>query len=469
MKRILGLALVAVAVVGAAVMPRPAAPAGPDFTGAAPQPSLVGERGSVWYCTWADSGDLHDSDYALVSLPNTAGTLTLPSAIPSEEPHSTAFTISGPGSTVFEIETIVRSGAAPGLAEFDDGPAAVAAMVTSDTSLAGDRCTVALNKVWYLPGGTTREGRTLTLRLFNPFPELAKASVEGRSEFGAVVLPEVSSVDVAGRSWVDVIMNTSNPFLDDLVLIVTTNEGNVLPSVLLAADGGDEATWPGSGLSTSWDFPVVAIGRLRPELVVTNPGTAPVTVDLDVFSTSAATPAAVSVEVAADTPTRIALDDLADGAFGIHLAASAPVAAVIVAADPPPVEPEEDPTRPDRPQDEPAPARIAGTIGAREPSTRWLLPGAGTAEDATTVISLLNTNPDVVTVTLQALGSQQVGPEKVQVEPGRVLRFRVPKGAGISGYLIEATAPITTAWSSQATRGVAFVAGVAVSGTAEEG
>jgi hypothetical protein len=463
MRRILGLLVVAALGVGAAGIAAPEAPPEPDFTGAvAPEPSAIA-RSSVWYCAWADSGDLRDSDYALASVPDVNALVSLPSPIPNEPARQTSVAIAGPGSAIVDVEDIVRLGAAPGFVEFDDGPATASALITSDFSLAGDHCVVSIDKVWYLPGGTTREGRQLTLRLFNPFSELAKVSVSGISEFGVVPLPELSPVDVPGRSFRDLELNPAVPFLDSIVLIVTTEQGSVVPALSLAAEGGDEATWPGEGLSATWEFPTVSTDGLVADLVIGNPSTLPVSVDIDVFTAGAASPDALQVEVSPDAPSRIPLTEIGEGAFGIRLRASGPVSAVVVAEDPPPPALDEnDDEDEDAADEEPAGTRVAATTGARSQSTRWLLPGAGSPADAQSSVWVMNSNPESVTVTLAPLGSVGVSSDKLQIEPGRIARYNVNASAGITGYLIDASLPVTASWTAQSERGVVFVAGVVV-------
>ncbi len=457
MRRIAGLVIVAALGVGAAAQIAPDVPDVPDFAGlVAPEPSAIA-RSSVWYCAWADSGDLRDTDYALASVPEVNALVSLPSPIPNEAPRETSRALAGPGSAVVDIEDIVRLGAAPGFVEFDDGPAAVAATITSDFSLAGDHCVRSVDKIWYLPGGTTREGRRLTLRLFNPFSELAKATVSGLSEFGLAPLTDLSPVDVPGRSWRDLELEPSVPFLDDLVLVVSTEQGSVIPALSLVVEGGDEATWPGDGLSTTWEFPLVAAGGLLPNLVMSNPGATPATVDIDVFSATAATPSALTVDVTSDVPTRIDLSDIGLGTFGIRVRSTSPISAVVVAEDPPPqtIEGEE-------PEEPISGTRVGATTGAREQASRWLLPGAGSVPDATSAIWILNSNPEAVTVTLVPLGTTSLVGDKIQIEPGRVARYEIPNDPRITGYLVDASVPVTAAWSAAAERGVAFVAGIVI-------
>jgi hypothetical protein len=311
---------------------------------------------------------------------------------------------------------------------------------------------------------TTRTGRTATLRLFNPFREPAKASVSGVSEFGAVPLPELSPVDVAGRSWVDVTLNPAIPFFDDLVLIIESEQGTVIPAAALSVEDGDEASWPASGLSATWEFPVVRTGGLSPDLVVANPGVEPITVDIDVFSLDGPTPLATTIEVIPEAPTRLPLDDLADGPFGIRLTASAPVAAVVVAEDP-----VAEPTEGEEGEEEATPViRLAGTIGARQTASRWLLPTAGDApdsgeaNDAQASIWIMNANPETVTITLQPLGARSYEAEKLRIDPGTLARINLPRQTGAVGHLVDSSLPISASVTLQAERGIAYIAGVAI-------
>ena len=214
---------------------------------------------------------------------------------------------------------------------------------------------------------------------------------------------------------------------------------------------------------------MVTTAGLVPELMLANPGAAPVTVDIDVFTPDGPTPAAVSVEVEPDVPTRVPLGDLADGAFGIRVSAAGPISAVVVSEDLPPEPTEGEEAPPDDGADDGSEeepevelTRIAGTVGAREPAKRWLLPGAGSAPDARSSLWIMNTNPEVVTVTLQPVSAGALPTDKLQVEPGTITRVNVDEALDIRAYIIDGTLPITAAWSAQADRGVVFVAGIAI-------
>ncbi len=471
MRRLLGGIVIAGLVAIAVALPAPAPEAPPTFTGALEQDVNASARSSVWYCPWVASGALRDSAFLVASAVAVDATVTMPSPIPNEEPDQGVVTVPGPGATVVDVGSIVRRGDTPGFVEIDDGPATVAAVVDAETLLAGDRCVASAPKIWYLPGGTTREGRTLILRLFNPFPEDAKVSVGGVSEFGDAGLGELTALDVPGRSWRDVNLNQIVPLFDDLSLTVATTEGLVIPTLALSA-GDDEATWPGVGPATTWVFPVVNAGELVPSLVLFNPGPDVASVEVDVHTTEGIVGAAVVVDVSPDVPRRLTFEDYGSDPFGLTVRSTGAIAAAVVAEDAPQLlaedagagtgtDAESDAGGADATE---APSdRIAGTVGATGAAASWLLPGPGSMPDADTSIWLLNGGSETATVTLQPLGDAGPGPSvKVLVGAGTILEVAAPYDDAVAGYRVESSVPISVQWTAVAERGVAYFAGVAV-------
>ena len=321
---------------------------------------------------------------------------------------------------------LVRRGPSPAYVEFSAGPAAVSAIVTEDladgsTLVAGDRCTSSVPKLWHLPGGTTREGRQSTLRLFNPFPDQAKVTVTGTSEFGEVGLVDLAAVDVPGRSWLTVDLNELVSLIETLSLTITADQGVVIPSMVVASDV-DEASWPGTGLATTWEFPAARQTGLTPRVVVSNPGTAPVDVEVDVYSEDEWVESARAVEVPPATPVSIPVGDLIAGVFGLRVRASDPVSAVVVAED---ISTADDGTASSGGGSD---DRVAGTVGAPTPQRRWLLPGPGSLPTAASAVWVLNSGPERVTVTLQPLGIDVMEPQKVVVRRQPDRPHRAPPG-----------------------------------------
>ncbi len=461
MKRLFVLVLVAAAVFVAFTLPEPASPNGPDFAGPEVRESAASNAASVWYCTWAASGALRDTTVMIAANAPVTASLTLPQQIVGEEPDTDEVQLNNPGAVAVSLGEIVRRGDTPLFVEFDNGPAAVAAVVESDTLLTGDGCLARFPKVWELPGGSTRQGRTTTLRLFNPFPELAKVTVSGSSESGETGLVDLQSLDVPGRTWYDVHFNELLPLLSDLSFTVTTSEGFVIPS-LVVAGSGDEASWPGIAAGTYWEFPVAtSSSTYAPSLVLSNTGDASVSVAIDVFTADGVTSDAREVTVDPSIPKRVALSDLADGAMGVRVRASGPVAAVVLSEESRAVAGATDEGA-QAAEDPEAGDRIAGTIGVTKPATTWLLPGLGGVAGADSTLWLMNTGSEAATVVLQPLGLGGLPTSKQSVQPGTTMGVPLGYDAAVSGYYIQSTAPISVAWSAEAEKGLMFVTGTVV-------
>lgn len=462
MRRTILLAVTAALSMLAFGLPRPPAPEGPQFTG----PSAVDLPGaadaSVWYCPTMSAGAVRDTWLMLASEASVAAEITLPNPIPNEEPDTSQFTMAGPGAVAVEIASIVRRGDAPGFIEIDDGPSAVAAVMategidTENLAVTGDQCTAAVPKLWHLPGATTRTGRVSTLRLFNPFPEPAKVTVGGSSEFGEIALLGLDAIDIAGRSWTDINLNERVSLLDDIALTVSSEDGLVIPS-LVVTSGVDDASWPGTGLSTDWSFPVASTEDLAGFVVVSNPGDAPLSVDIDVHTPDGPLPAAETASVPSGQPLRIPLRDLADGAFGIVVRATAPVAAAVIAEDTAETTAEED-TGDTSEQDR---GRIAGTVGVASPATRWLLPGVGGIGGSVSTMWMMNTGTEDAVVAVQPLGALVVEPEEFTVPAGSTRSLEI-QSLAVAGYLVSSPTPISASWSVEFGGGVAFVSGTPV-------
>jgi hypothetical protein len=464
MKRILGLGFAGLAVFVALTLAEPPSVAGPDFVGPQERESVASATASVWYCPWVASGALRDSTVMIATKVPVSAEITLPQQIAGEDPDLAEYSIAQPGAIVVPVGEIVRRGDTPLFLEFSDGPASVAVIESSTDLLTGDTCVARIPKVWELPGGTTREGRTLTLRLFNPFPELAKVSVNGSSESGETGLIDLQNLDVAARTWQDVSLNSLVPLLDDLALTVTSSEGFVIPS-LVVAGLTDEASWPGVAPSTNWEFPVATISaQYAPSLMLTNSGDAPVTAVVDVYTFEGATVNAREVVVDPSVPRRVDLSDLGDGALGVRVRSSAPLAAVVLAEESVAVsEPTDEEGELDA-EDAVLGDRIAGTIGVSAPATEWLLPGLQAVAEGSSTIWILNTGTESATITLQPLGATAMAVSKQSVPPGSVLGVPLGYDAEVGGYQLESSAPVSVSWSVEAPNGIMFVSGTVVGG-----
>lgn len=465
----------------------------------APPAEAIGATGdpSAWYCPWVISGALRDSAFNLASMADVNATITLPNANPTEEPGVTEVRLRGPGARSIDAGEIVRRGTSPGVVEFDDGPAVATAAMWSEEIITGDRCVTSVPKEWQLVGGITAEGFTLELQLFNPFAENAKVTIEAITEFGRSPLAGFESMDVPGRSWITTDLSRVIPFLDMATFTVTAESGIVIPSLVLNNED-DEASWPGTGQSTVWDFPVTSLPGLEPTLVISNTGSVGATVAIDLFTPDGPIPDADGRIVAPLEPLRIHLSDLAEPPFAVRVRSNAPIGAVIQAApqgtfprtDVMPVEEEAvpDESTDDASADETTTdetttdEEMADTVegegievlvvydglaampGNTDPLERWLVPGLGVVPGAQTSIWILNPSGEEATVTVSPVGVSAVRSEKIVIPAGRYVEIPVPSlsESGNSGMLIDANLPVSVAVSIAGPQGVAFIGGVGI-------
>jgi len=402
-------------------------------------PLVDSAAAGVWYCPWVESSFERDGLIALASVAPAAAAFTFLNPEPGQEADQIQEAVGGPGGSSLALaEVVALRGDVPGFVEFDAGPAAAASVVESETSISADICVPSVPKVWYVVGGSTLQNETLVLRLFNPFPEIAKVTVAPISEFGAEPLSGLEGFAVAPRSWRDITFHEELRLREVVGATITAAEGTVIP-VLAMANGEDDAIWTGTGLNRTWEFPVVRTAGLNPAVAIFNPNTDTVNVQLDIFTPDGPIPDARS-ELIAPGAVTVPLEDLAEGAFGLRLRADAPIAAATVAS---------------------TGGGLAASGGLASSATRWLLPGAGTANAGTTSIWLMNSGTEPVTVTLLPLGEEDRAADKVAL-PAGALRQVIVEGDDIHGYLADSLVPFSAAWSVQGPEGAAIAPGAPI-------
>jgi len=484
MKRIVVVVIVAVLAGLALTRVEPVPPLPPDFgTTPPPEPDGAVRASSVWYCPWVRSGVDFESTFELASVVDVDASITLLHPVPTQEPDLFTMTIRGPGARSVPADLIAQRGDEPGLVEFDDGPAGVTTAVWAEESLTGDRCVVSVPKVWHLVGGTTAEGFNLTLRLFNPFPENAKVSIDAISEFGSAPLPQFEGVDIPARSWVTEDLSRTLPFLDNVTFTIATEQGIVIPMLVLA-DEADEASWPGTGVATTWDFPVASVPGIDPYLALSNTGEVEATVSVDLFTADGPILDAASIIAEPLDPIRIGLSDFADPPFGIRVRSNAPIGAVVEAApadslpevggeheEPAPDDATDTTTsgdgddadsddQPDAPTD--TFIGLAATVGNIDSTNRWLVPGLGVVPAASTSVWVMNPDVADAVLTIQHLGPARVEPTQVVVAAGTITEIPVEQVevTGTTAFEIDSSVPVSVALSVSGEAGVAFIAAI---------
>lgn len=447
MRRLLVLAAVGAVAALAFLLPAPD-PAPEPLQGLVVEaPGLSSpDDASIWYCAWAQADASRDSLFGVAALAGASVSFTFPVAVPGEPADTASLRVDARGAAVLPLSEVALRGDSPGLAEFAGGPAAVSVTVAGEGVLAADACVSSGPEVWHFPGGSTMPGERLTLRIFNPFPEPAKVTITGVSDIGIEALGELESLSVGARSWRDVDFETLLRQRQNLVITVTAVDGVVVPAMVFG-NASDEDWWPGVGEATEWEFPVARVADTAGYLVVHNPGPAATEVVVDLFTPDGPIIEAFTATVTPEAPARFDLSAYPGESLGARVLAGSPVAAAVVAMG------EEE---------------VAVMPGAPQQASTWLLPGLRRLPLHAASIWLLNTSSEEsVSATVTALGAVGSPGETVVVAPGVPRQVDVTAG-GAEGYLVEASSPLTVAWSLRGTGGLAFALASPVADPAAE-
>jgi hypothetical protein len=389
---------------------------------------------AIWYCPWAQSDSFRDSVLGVVSLADATVDFTFPVVAPGEPADTATLGVAGRGAALLTLSEVAQRGDSPGFAEFAGGPAAVSVGVMGEGVLAADACVWSGSRVWHFPGGSTMPGEHLTLRVFNPFPEPAKVNVTAVSDIGLEALGDLQSLPVGARSWRDVSFESLLRQRQNLVVTVTAVDGLVVPAMLFGNEA-DEDWWPGVGEATEWEFPVVRVADADGFVVVHNPGMGPVEVSVDLFTAEGPIIEAFTATVTPEAPARFDLSAYPGDPLGARVVANGPVAAAVVVL---------------------GEQEVAVMAGAPGPASTWLLPGLRRVPLHASSIWLLNTSSEEsISATVTALGARALSGETVVVAPG------VPRQVDVAavdarGFLVEASSPLTVAWTVRGPGGLAF-------------
>lgn len=439
MKRVLVVAtILAIAVVGVA-LPRPPEPEEPLIGLVVGRPGIESPiDASIWYCPWAQANASRDSFFAVASLAAADADFTFPVALPGEDPDTVEADTGGPGAAVVTLSDVAQRGDSPGFVEFTDGPSAAGVTVIGDV-VTSDVCVSQGPEEWFFAGGSTVTGERLRLRLFNPFPEVAKVTVTGFSEIGVEALGSFRSISINPRSWRDFDFEEELRQRQSLVLSVRLDEGLVIPAMSYSA-GEDEAWWIGADLSTEWEFPIArAQGIDTGAVVIGNPNLADVEVSVDLFTAEGPLDP-MEFTVGPEQPLRIDLSEVDSEAFGVRISASAPVIAGVVGTG------------------------DAGTVlsgGAPFTARTWLLPGLRSVGPNEGTLWLLNSSFEQVSVTVSVLTGAEAINTQVLVEPGSHIGVPITEPDALGVY-VDASDPFSAAWSLVGPSGAAFSPGLPV-------
>ena len=434
MTRILGLVLVALAVVVVTALPAPGPPV--PIAEISRSEGPTGGVSHFAHCPWSLSDSLRNSAYSVLGEGPAGFDLSF------LEGGSVEDRISGrtDSNTAARVENPRQVGASSALVEFSGTGGVVGVVAAGEGLLAGDLCSGTISGSWHLPGGSTLEGESLVLRLFNPFTADARVDLWAFSELGIEAGEALEGLTVPARRTRVVALEELLPRRESLSIVVRPVIGSVIP-VMVLDTGSDIAVWPGVAAGDGWEFPVAGAVGFGSDMVLTNEASIPVNFLIEVFDESGALLPTRAGRIEGPGQARVSLEGLSSSGFGVRVTGDGLFGAVIVAR---------------------SETGVAATAGARTTATGWLVPGPGVVSSGSR-LRLLNAGVTELTVSYRTLTPQGRTRANVIGIPANSVRTVHIADPEVAGVQVTSDGPLSVGWLA-AVSGRAMFSGAIPSG-----
>ena len=397
---------------------------------------------STWYCTGA-TATVAGTATASVVIANprheeTRGTVTI---VPRAGPSRTVPVTVAPLAVAEVGLGPLAPGPASAVVDLQSGQATAELVVAGGPDLGVTPCASAGSQQWYFADGSTARDASLSLSLFNPFPEDAIADMAFSTDEGRAVPADLQGVVVPARSLVvkEIVENVRRR--ESVATTVTVRTGRLVAAQTIGR------TAPGrSGASVAlgspspaelWYFPDGLVSETATERYsLFNPGPREAEVALEVhLDEGAAEPFEVTVPAGDRVTLPLNSESRVPKGVGHSVTVRSSNGVPVVVSRSLEVTGSSGSGRTDM-------------VGARRAATRWLFSAGGASPASDELIVVQNPGPGRASVTLGGLaGGQEVAMEKlrdVTIEPGRRQAFRLGEHLRRSPLpvLVRSTAPV---------------------------
>ena len=379
---------------------------------------------STWYCAGATPTAAGPSSASVVIAnrrdQETRGTVTV-------------VTITGPSRSV-PVRIAASSVAEVSLGQLAPGSAAAAVVDlqsgqnAAELAVSGPQdgdvtpCASAGSGRWHFADGSTARDASLSMSLFNPFPEDAIADLSFSSDQGRAVPADLQGVVVPARSLVVKEIGEHVRRREAVATTVTVRTGRLVAAQSLgrtvAGRAGISVSLGAPSTAPVWHFPDGLVGPgLVERYSLYNPAAREAQVGVEVsLDEGSAEPFELTVP-AADRVT-LTFNDEARIPKGVgHAVTVRSLNGVDVVA-----------TRVVEAAGSSRSGR-ADTLGARRAANRWLFAAGGTSQTVEEWVVVYNPGPGPASVSLAGLAdARELTPERLQgvtIEPGRRRAFRI--------------------------------------------
>ncbi|MGH9282224.1 MAG: DUF5719 family protein, partial [Acidimicrobiales bacterium] len=378
---------------------------------------------STWFCVGATAEAGSPADGVVVVANPTdqeaAGAVTV---VPAEgEPGRTEITVAPRSTVQVRLREVKASPHAAALVQLDRGQVVAELVVGGPSESDATPCSSRASDRWYFADGVTAKDATLSLALFNPFPDDARVDLSFSTDQGRAEPSAFRPVLVPARSIVVKDIGQHVRRREAIATTVRVSAGRVVAAQVQTRTVGGKAgvsTALGApSLGTEWHFAHGLVGDGTDEhYAVYNPGRNEASVLFRVILDDG-----VAEDFERVVPAQSRLDVVLNEEVGVPRGVGhsttveslnggrVVVARALAYAPPAPV------------------VGRADTLGARRAATEWVFPAGGTGGATDEYLVLSNPGDADATVSVRALGeasSELSGLQRVKVASGR--RAQVP-------------------------------------------
>jgi hypothetical protein len=277
---------------------------------------------------------------------------------------------------------------------------------------------------WAVGIGSSLEGHTSTLLLYNPFPQAAIAEIEVYSEQGLEVSSTLESIVIPPRTLREFPLEAELRLREYLFVVVHEEKGRIIPSLERVSPEGGRGLAVGSALSPRWFFPVGGPIGSTVQLMVVNPSVATLSVEVDFFGIQDSELGAHQIVM----PGRSAQVFQVPAEHAAAINSDGPIAASLLVE---------------------SPKGVGITQGTQSVAQTWVLPGL-TRGPGLQLAWVLNPGAAQLTVSYEVYGAGGASaPIEVVVDPGRV-RLVLVGATNSDAVVLTGDQPFVAGWTSEA-------------------
>ena len=397
---------------------------------------------STWYCAGATATTAGTSSASVViANPRSQPTRGAVTVVPTAGPPRTVPVVIDP----FSVADVALGSLGPGagaaaVVDLQSGEVAAELAISGGQGSGVTPCASAGSERWHFADGSTARDASLSLSLFNPFPEDAIADLAFSTEQGRAVPSDLQGVVVPARSLVVKEITEHVRRRESVATRLTLRTGRLVAAQTQGrtapALAGATVALGAPSPATLWYFPD---GVVRPDvterysLFNPNPGEAQVALEVNLDEGAAepfeiTVPAGDRVTMTLNEETRIPKgvghSAVVRSLNGVPVVVSRAIEAGGSSG-----------------------AGRTDSLGARRAANRWLFPAGGASPTVDEWIAVQNPGPRAASISVSGLAGQSVPMEKLQgvrVEPGRRLVFRL--GEHVRRFplavLVTSTSPV---------------------------